>query len=454
MRVRSTILLLAAVLAVVVLPAASVRGATVLQQAVPPPSPPPPPGRPQGTPPPATEILRVFLDCPDGDCDYDFLRQEITFVNIVRDRKDADVHVLVTSQLTGGGGWDCTINMIGQKAFEKMDHVIHYVTKATDTSDENRKGIARMLKLGLVQYVTAMPVAGELDVVHKRPTTPQGASRGAHDPWDSWLFRTSLRSSSSGESSRTSLSLSGSFSANRITEAWKITNSASVYYSSSRYTFSEGDSYTALSRESGVNSMAVKSIGKHWAAGATESLTSSTYLNQRLALRVAPAVEYDVYPYSQSTRRQLTFNYGVGISHVRYLEETIFGKTAETLADHRLVTSFDMKEKWGTLNTSFQASQYLHDLSKNDLALYTGADVRLFKGFSLSVSASVSRIRDQLYLPKGEATQEEVLVRQRQLATSYQYYYSIGFTYSFGSIFNNVVNPRFSGSSGGMVYYY
>ena len=451
MRVRSTILLLsAAILVVVFLPAVPARAATVLQQTAP-----PPPGKPQGAPPATTDVLRVFLDCPDGDCDYDFLKQEITFVNIVRDRTDADVHVLVTSQRTGGGGWDCTINMIGQKAFEKMDNVIHYVTKATDTSDENRKGIARMLKLGLVQYVTRLPVAAELDVVHKRPAgQAQGASRGAHDPWDSWLFRTSLRSSSSGESSRKSLSLSGSFSANRITEAWKFTNSASAYYSSSRYTFSEGDTYTALSREFGANSMAVKSIGKHWAAGATGSLSSSTYVNQRLAARVAPAAEYDVYPYSESTRRQLTFNYSVGLSHVNYHEQTIFGKLNETLVDHKLVTSFDMKQPWGSMSTSFEASQFLHDLSKNRLVLYTGADVRVFKGFSFSASASVSRIRDQLNLPKGEATQEEVLVRQRQLATSYEYYFSIGFTYSFGSIFNNVVNPRFSGSSGGMVYYY
>ncbi len=48
------------------------------------------------------EGLRVFLDC--GPCDDDYLRQEITFVNYVRDRPDAQVHVLVTREGTGGGG--------------------------------------------------------------------------------------------------------------------------------------------------------------------------------------------------------------------------------------------------------------------------------------------------------------------------------------------------------------
>ena len=41
--------------------------------------------------------LRVFLDC-GRDCDRDYLRREITFIDYVRDRRDAQVHVLVTSQ--------------------------------------------------------------------------------------------------------------------------------------------------------------------------------------------------------------------------------------------------------------------------------------------------------------------------------------------------------------------
>ncbi|HKC38310.1 MAG TPA: hypothetical protein VKC15_02075, partial [Gemmatimonadales bacterium] len=47
--------------------------------------------------------LRVFLDCPNSFCDFDYYRTEITFVNWVRDRQFAQVHILVTSQATGGG---------------------------------------------------------------------------------------------------------------------------------------------------------------------------------------------------------------------------------------------------------------------------------------------------------------------------------------------------------------
>jgi hypothetical protein len=49
-----------------------------------------------------------------------------------------------------------------------------------------------------------------------------------------------------------------------------------------------------------------------------------------------------------------------------------------------------------------------------------------------------------LYLPKGNLTREEVLLRQTQLATGYRARAYAGLSYTFGSVFNNVVNPRFT----------
>lgn len=412
------------------------------------------PAAPPAAPPSRAAILRVFLDCPDGDCDYDFLRQEITFVNIVRDRKDADIHVLVTSQRTGGGGWDCAIHLMGLNGLEKREQLVHYVTRSTDTADETRKGFSRMLKLGLVQFVTDLPVAGELDLVHKRPTVEaQTASRGARDPWNSWVFSTNLSAGTSGASSQGSANFSGGFSANRTTEAWKISASVNGYYSSTHYTFDDGSEFTSLSRDFGADGLVVKSVGTHWSAGFRASAGSSTYSNQRFAARLAPAIEYDVFPYAESTRRQLTFNYSVGLDRFAYRDVTIYDKLHETLVDHKLQIAISLKQPWGGNSTSFEFSQYLNDMAKHHIDLYNYTNVRLFRGFSLNVSAMASRIRDQIYLPKGEATPEEVLASMRQLATSYRYRFSVGFSYRFGSVFNNVVNPRFGGSTGGIMYF-
>ena len=87
-------------------------------------------------------------------------------------------------------------------------------------------------------------------------------------------------------------------------------------------------------------------------------------------------------------------------------------------------------------------SQFLHDPSKNRFTAFAGADFRIFRGFSLNINANYSRIRDQLNVPAGDATTEEVLLRQRVLQSGFEYGVSVGFSYTFGSIYSNVVNPR------------
>jgi hypothetical protein len=78
-------------------------------------------------------------------------------------------------------------------------------------------------------------------------------------------------------------------------------------------------------------------------------------------------------------------------------------------------------------------------------------ELNLFRGFSLDLNGSYDRLRDQIYLAAGEATDEEVLLRRRQLATGFQYFASVGLSYTFGSKVSPVVNPRFSGGGGGWI---
>jgi len=62
---------------------------------------------------------------------------------------------------------------------------------------------------------------------------------------------------------------------------------------------------------------------------------------------------------------------------------------------------------------------------------------------SFRLYGQYSVVHDQLSLPKGDATTEQILLQRKQLETQFQYNASIGLTYTFGSIYNNIVNPRF-----------
>jgi hypothetical protein len=149
----------------------------------------------------------------------------------------------------------------------------------------------------------------------------------------------------------------------------------------------------------------------------------------------------------------LTLNYTVGFDSHDYREITIFEKTEEKLLDHRFETSLSLRQPWGTASASVSVLQYLTNPGKYSVSAFGATNVRLFKGFSFNVFTDLSRTRDQIYLPRGAATTEEILVRQRQLATGYQYFVNFGITYSFGSIFNNIVNPRFGGGGGDFFFF-
>src|SRR6185436_20314267 len=90
--------------------------------------------------------LRVFLDC--YQCDVDHLRRNVRFVDYVRDRSVADLHVLVTTQNTGGGGSAWVVKFIGLGRFQGLGSPFDFTTNQTATSDERRREFARVFRIG------------------------------------------------------------------------------------------------------------------------------------------------------------------------------------------------------------------------------------------------------------------------------------------------------------------
>jgi hypothetical protein len=257
----------------------------------------------------------------------------------------------------------------------------------------------------------------------------------------------------SGQKTTTYNSYYGTISANRVTPEWKIKTSLYGQTYKDSFTYG-GETISSTSSSRGFSGLVVKSLNDHWSIGTYLSLSSSTYSNVKFSLIPAPAIEYNLFPYSQSTRRFLSFLYRLNFQTVKYREETIYNKTSENLWSESLSVTLDLKEKWGSISTSLEGSHYFHDFKKNHLSLYSSISLRLWKGLNFDVYGSYSMIHDQLSLKKGEATFEQVLLRRTMLETNYSYYFSVGLSYTFGSIYSNVVNPRFGGGSSGGIYYY
>jgi hypothetical protein len=131
------------------------------------------------------------------------------------------------------------------------------------------------------------------------------------------------------------------------------------------------------------------------------------------------------------------------LNAANYEEETIFDKTSERLFSQSLTFTLYIREPWGNATTSLEGSHYFHDFSKYRFELRGNVDIRIFKGLSMDIRGSYERIHDQVNLPKGDATLDEVLLQRKELATNYNYSLSVGLRFTFGSVFTNVVNPRF-----------
>ncbi len=409
-----------------------------------------------------TRIVRFFLDCQASGCrDMDFFRTEIQFVNWVLDRRDSDVHLLITSQATGAGGRSYELLFMGLGRFQGMTDTLTHVSAFDATPDELRRGLAGIIKIGLMRYVGLTPVAQDILIGLRGPEGPGRGGPGARpeamaspedDPWNFWVFRLSTSGHLFGESTYSSGGVYSSVSANRVTEDWKTTLSFSGNFSrteidlGSRTEVNQQESYSA-------SGLLAKSLGPQWSAGLRAGASRSTRLNQQLASRLAPVLEYNFFPYSESTRRQLTVQYSVGLLYYDYEDETIFDQTTETRFDESLDVSLSLRQPWGTASTGVSGSHYLHNADLHNLSVGGNLSLRLFRGFSLNLGGSYTRVRDQLYIIKGDLTEEDILLRRRALLTDYFTSFSFGIQYSFGSIFNNVVNPRIrgGGSSEGMI---
>jgi len=406
-------------------------------------------------PPPDSGTIGVFLDCQTYiGCDPDHARREIPFVNWMRDRQDADVHVLVTAQETGGGGYETTLTFIGLRRFADQADTLRHVSRNTDTDAEIRDEVTRLLKLGLTRFLLQTAVAPRLSLTYRAPN--EGAQLVASpeaDPWEFWTFRIRAGGYLSGERQQSSRSFNGSLGANRTTEGFKI--DFGVYGSASReaYTLSDSSEYVSSSESYSANLLGAWSLGDHWSVGGTVSASRSTYSNLDLGIFGGPAIEYDIFPYDESTRQKLTVMYSVELAYFNYAEITVTGRMEETRPRHQLQVGVQVQQPWGQVYGAVSGTQYFYDLSVHRIDTFAGFTLRIFRGLELNVFGSFARIKDQFGLPAEGLSDEEILLQRRALETDYRYSTNFSLSYRFGSKFANVVNPRMGGGSGVIIMF-
>jgi hypothetical protein len=394
---------------------------------------------------PATtgQVPEVYLDC--RRCDFDYIRKELNFVHYVRDPNQADIHVFVTDHSTGDGGRMFEFSFFGRRGFSGTEYTLKHIVGRDATTEETRQALARFLKLGLASYMLQTSQAANFTVKYTKNGEVDSERIAVKDPWKNWVFQAYLGSIKLDmESNKNEFNSRWGFFADKITEDWKFRIRPYFNYDQTKIqTTAETEPVISKRHRGGLDSYAIKSLGEHWSAGVFGDYLTFNGRNIRHEFRLTPGIEYSILPYEVATRRSITLRYLVGYSYFDYYRETVFGKSKESLFNHQIKGMVNIKKPWGSIETGFEGSHYFHDFSKRRIEFYGQLSVRVVEGLSVSFQTDYNVVNDQLALPRGEATLEEVLLKQRELATNFSLSSSIAISYTFGSKYANIVNTRF-----------
>lgn len=387
------------------------------------------------------EQLTLFIDC---NCDRNFLRQEISYLDHVRDQGQANIQLFIFDIWTGAGGRSYTLNFKGQGRFEGMESELQFESTPNMTNSEIREGLLKTAERGLLPYLLESELANFIDYEVNLPegdTTGAAQTEDGEDPWDYWIFEFSGNGRFYKESTRNEFSVDVGVDIDRVTEAWRVRINGQISHSENQFE-SDEEMLVSYRKWRYLTGSIVKSLTNHWSTGVFSGARHSTFNNLAAAYHFQPAVEYNIFPYEEVLRREITFAYKIGFQYNQYIERTIFGQVEENLLNHSLDIQLRFRQPWGDIFTTLQASSFLHDLSKNRVELNNWVAVRLYEGLALRFSANFDLVSDQINLPEGDTSVEDILLQQRAIATDFAASTGLGLSYTFGSTLNNIVNTR------------
>ena len=386
------------------------------------------------------KAVKVFMDC--YFCDKEFLKKEVTYINYVIDSKEADVVILGTSQQTGSSGNKYTLVFLGQKRFKGINDTLFCTLPPSSTKEERRNKILKIYELGLIRYVIHTPLADKVIVQYAGASEDGEENKEVIDKWRNWVFKLGSYMWLNGEETSTNKNINGYFTVSKVTSDVKYLFNLQNSYTENRYSYNNF-SYSSIIRNYYADVTIVKSINEHLSYGIFANGGTNSYRNENLYAGAGPGIEYSFFKYSESTHRFLRINYTVNYQYFDYIDTTIFNKIVENAFVQKFDFTYKTTKKWGDVSFSFYGSTYLHDLNLYSLGLWGNVSWRVVKGLSVYTNFSASIIQNQIYLPKENVSIEDLLVGNKSMPTSFSYYTSVGISYTFGSIYNNIVNPRF-----------
>ena len=307
--------------------------------------------------------IKVFIDCSNsGQCYQDFIRQEIPIVDFVRDRLDADVHVVVTTQYNTTSSARYSLNFIGRNQYNRLTDTLEYTVPPAASDDLQRNLFSSNIKLGLIPYLNRTAQRDQLTIQFNKRDSSEKSSK-EKDPWRAWVFQFSASGNVNGNQNYFSGNGYFSISADKETDNLRtnvyLTNSEQIQ----KYR-DAGTTYTYKFLDHSIGFKHIKKLNEHVGLGCEVGANNSLYSNLKYEIGVNARAEYSFFPYKKFNTLRWIIVYTGGALYNRYYDTTIYFKTKETIYEQNIGSIFSYIQPYGAINLGVFWNNYFNDFQK------------------------------------------------------------------------------------------
>ena len=383
--------------------------------------------------------LKLFFECTD--CDHAYYMNQLPFVDFVRDVKDADLHVYITKQKNASEGFRYFLNFLGRNTFADINYKLQTDSPDSESRLKRNDRILRTLKMGLTPYVSRTDVSDRIILTCNKSIKIKDPT--IKDPWNFWVFVIDLGGNLEAEESNYNYKVRGKLSCNQITEIWKHRFVFDYAYENETYDYRTASIKQSIQKSYTLHSRSVYAITKHWSAQYSAAIKQDTYYNYGFYWDFGPGIEYNFFPWDMSDKKIVAVNYQFKARYYDYIQQTVNDLTEDLIWNQFVVMRLILRQPWGDIESEAKYSTYLSEWNQYNLSIKTQLSVKVARGLSVFFNTEGALINDQHYLPKSSSSLTERLLQVRKEKTPFELSGDIGLRYSFGSIYNSVVNHRF-----------
>lgn len=298
---------------------------------------------------------KIFLNCTTDNCFENFIKQELSGFDFVRDRFQADLQILIAKQISGNGGSQYSLYFLPTSNQSKDTVVVESL--AADSENMIREKLLIGINKGLFYYCHNKDCEHFFNVQMSKDIRKRDSLQ---DPWRYWVFAPAINGMSESESNYTWIRLGAELSIRKVSEKHKLIVSSRYENDFNRIVI---DSVMQNTVKNGfIYPLYAHSINQHWSVGGLARIGFDHYRNIKAGFKLAPLLEYNIFPMHMNARKQLRFAYQAGFHLWKYRDTTIYEKIHELRPYHKLSVIAEVTQPWGSLKSSLHGSTYLDNL--------------------------------------------------------------------------------------------